>query len=81
MVIRIREKGGVHLTIPLPTGLIFNRFTAPIAARAAAEGGVTVTPEQLRKLFRVLRDCKRRFPGWVIAEVQSADGDEVYVKL
>jgi len=81
MIVRIKSKDGPNLFIPFPLGLICNRFTAGIAARAAAEGGVTVTPEQLKKLFRVLRDCKRRVPGWVIAEVHSADGDEVYVKL
>ena len=81
MIVRIKSKDGPNLFIPFPLGLVCNRFTAPIAARAAAEGGVNVTPEQLKKLFRVLRDCKRRHPDWVLAEVHSADGDEVYVKL
>lgn len=81
MIVRIKSKDGPNLFIPIPLGLVCNRFTAPIAARAAAEGGVNVTPEQLIKLFRCLQDCKRRFPGWVITEVESADGDYVYVKL
>ncbi len=81
MIVRIRSKDGPNLFIPLPTGLFLNRFTAGLAAKAAAEGGVNVTPEQLKKLFRCLRDCKRRFPGWVITEVESADGDYVYVQL
>ena len=81
MVVRIRSKDGPNLFIPLPTGLFMNRFTAGIAARAAAEGGVTATPAQMARLFRTIRDCKRRFPGWVITEVESADGDYVYVKL
>ena len=83
MIVRIKSKDGPNLfiPIPIPMGLFLNRFTAALAARAAAEGGVNVTPEQLKKLFRVLWECKRRFPGWVITEVESADGDYVYVKL
>lgn len=81
MLIKVRSADGPNLTIPIPTGLFCNRFTVGIAARAAAEGGVNVTPEQLKKLFRCLRDCKRRFPDWVITEVESADGDYIYVKL
>ena len=81
MLIRIKSKEGPNLFIPFPLGLICNRFTVGIAARAAAEGGVQVTPEQLRKLFRTIRDSKRRFPDWVITEVESADGEYIYVKL
>ena len=81
MIVRIRSKNGPSLFILFPLGLVCNRFTAGIAARAAAQGGVTATPEQMAKLFRVIRQCKRRFPGWVITEVESADGDYVYVKL
>ena len=81
MIVHVKAKDGPNLFIPIPSGLFLNRFTAGIAARAAAEGGVTITPEQLKKLFRCIRDCKRRFPGWVITEVESADGDYVYVKL
>ena len=81
MIVRIRAKDGPNFFIPLPTGLFLNRLTAPIAARAAAEGGVTVTADQLVRLFDTIRDCKRRFPGWVITEVESAEGDYVFVKL
>ena len=81
MIVRIKSKDGPNLFIPFPLGLVCNRFTAGIAARAAAEGGVSATPEQMARLFRTIQDCKRRFPGWVITEVESADGDYVYVKL
>ena len=81
MLIRIKSKDGPNLFIPFPLGLVCNRFTAGIAARAAALGGVAATPEQMAKLFSILRECKRRFPDWVITEVESADGDYVYVKL
>ena len=81
MLIRIKSKDGPNLFIPFPLGLVCNRFTAGIAARAAALGGVAATPEQMARFFRIARQCKRRHPDWVMVEVQSADGDQVYIKL
>ena len=81
MIVKVRSKDGPNLLIPIPTGLFCNRLTAGIAAKAMAQNGWNATPEQMAKLFRVIRECKRRFPGWVITEVESADGDYVYVKL
>ena len=81
MIVRVRSKDGPNLFIPLPTGLFLNGFTAGIAARSMAHYGAAVTPSQMRKLFRIIRECKRRHPDWVLAEVHSADGDHIYVKL
>ncbi len=81
MVIRVRSKDGPNLFIPLPTGLFCSRLTAGIAARAASKSGVSITPEQMTALFRSVRRYKRLHPDWVLAEVQSADGDYVYVRL
>lgn len=81
MIVKVRSKDGPNLLIPIPTGLFCNRLTAGIAAKAMAQNGWNATPEQMVKLFRIIRECKRRFPGWVITEVESADGDYVYVKL
>ena len=81
MIVRIKSKDCPNLFIPFPLGLVCNRFTVGIAAKAASESGVNVTPEQMAKLFRVFRECKRRFPGWAITEIESADGDYDYVKL
>ena len=81
MIIKIRSSNGPNLFIPIPTGLFCNRLTAGFAAKAMAQNGVTATPEQMARFFRIARQCKRRNPGWVLVEVQSADGDSVYVKL
>lgn len=81
MQVHIREKGGVKLWFPLPTELVFNRFTAPIAARAASENGVEITPAQMQALFSAIKRYKRAHPDWVLAEVKSAGGDLVKVKL
>ena len=81
MLIKVRSTDGPNLTIPLPTALFCNRLTAGFAAKAMAQNGWNATPEQMAKFFRVARQCKRRNPDWVMVEVQSAEGDYVYVKL
>ena len=81
MIIKVRSQDGPNLFIPIPTGLFCNRLTAGFAAKAMAQNGVTATPAQMVKLFRVIRKVKRRHPDWVLVEAESAEGDRVYVKL
>ena len=81
MIVKIRCTDGPKLFIPIPTGLFCNRLTAGIAAKAMEQNGWTATPSQMAKLFRCLRQTKRRHPDWILVEVQSADGDNVIVKL
>ena len=81
MLVKGRSKDGPNLTIPLPTGLFCNRLTAGIAAKAMAQNGWNATPEQMARFFQAARRYKRKHPDWVMVEVQSADGDYVYVKL
>ena len=81
MIVKIRSAEGPNLFIPIPTGLFCNRFTAGFAAKAMAQNGWHATPEQMAKFFRVARQCKRRNPDWVVVEVQSSNGDYVYVTL
>ena len=54
MIVRIKSKDGPNLFIPFPLGLVCNRFTVGIAAKAAAESGVNVTPEQMKKLCEII---------------------------
>ena len=81
MLIKVRSTDGPNLTIPLPTGLFCNRLTAGIAAKAMAQNGWNATPEQMARFFQAAHQYKRKHPDWVMVEVQSADGDYVYVKL
>lgn len=67
----------IHIT--LPTGLILNRLTALIAAKAAQKNGVMVTYEQIYSLLTALKDFKRINGDWTLVEVESADGN--YVKI
>ena len=81
MLIKVRSADGPNLTIPIPTGLFCNRLTAGFAAKAMAQNGWNATPEQMAQFFRVARQYKRKHPDWVMVEVQSSEGDYVYVKL
>ena len=81
MIVKIRSQSGHKLFIPIPLGLFCNRLTAGFAAKAMEQNGWTASPEQMLKIFRIMRRYKRKHPDWVLAEVQSASGDYVYVKL
>lgn len=81
MQIRVQNPEGPNFWIPLPTGLIFNRLTASVAARATAEMGVRLSPKQMARLFAAVKRFRRRHPDWVLVEVDSADGEHVRVKL
>ena len=81
MIIKVRSAEGPNIFIPIPTGLFCNRLTAGIAAKMMEQNGMHATPEQMVRLFRVIRECKKKHPDWVLTEVRSAEGDEVYVKI
>ena len=81
MLVKVRSADGPNLFIPIPTALFCNRLTVGFAARMMARNGITATPEQMVRFFRTVRQCKRRHRDWVLMEVHSADGDQVYVKL
>jgi len=81
MLIKVRSQDGPNLTIPIPTGLFCNRLTAGFAAKAMAQNGWNATPEQMVRFFQAARQYKRKHPDWVMVEVQSSEGDYVYVKL
>ena len=81
MIIKVRSEEGPNLFIPIPTGLFCNRFTAGFAAKMMEQNGWYATPEQMVRFFRAARQYKRKHPDWVMVEVQSSNGDYVYVKL
>ena len=79
---RIIAKGDdYHVRLRIPTGLAFNRFTAGGITKAMGKYGVKIPPKQARILMKALKKYRRTHPDWVLAEVQSADGGYVLVKL
>lgn len=79
---KIIAKGDDHnVHLRIPTGLAFNRFTAAAISKGAGKYGVKISPHQARILVKALKEYRRTHPDWVLAEVYSADGEYVLVKL
>lgn len=76
MKIHIKEKGGVNLTIPLPTGLAL-RFMG-IAAKHCGE---EEDGKELKVLINGLKQAKKVWGHLTIVEVKEKDGDEVTITL
>lgn len=75
MKIHIKEKGGVNLTIPLPTGLAL-RFMGFAAKHCGEEGG-----DEIKALIKGLKQAKKVWGHLTIVEVKEKDGDEVTITL
>ena len=80
MKILLKDPNEPTVRIWLPTGLVLNRFTAYFIPGALEQQGISVTREQVLAVIQVLGDCKRRFPDWVLAQVEGAAGEKVYIK-
>ena len=65
------------ITLLFPTGLVLNRLTVHFIPM----GDTRLTRKQAVRLIRELKRCKKRFPGWKLVEVESADGENVEIKL
>ena len=79
---RIYVKDGKHkIYLILPTGLVLNRFTAAIIGKASKTQEIPITKDQANQLFSVINQYRRAHRDWVLAEVDSADGTKIFVKL
>ena len=81
MKIIVETPNSRNIRISFPIGLIFNRFTALIAAKTAQQNGATLTYEQACGFISALKDFKRMNNGWKLIEVESADGHHVEIIL
>ena len=72
-----------HIPIKLlfPTGLVLNRFTAAFIPMALKDEDIPVTRTQAIRLIKELKRCKKRFPGWKLVEVQSAEGEHIEISV
>ena len=83
---RIQVNGcGHHISILLPTNLIFSKGTVWLANRYgrkyAADAMKDISPEALDKLFAEFRRIKHQHKHWVLVEVKSSHGEEVSITL
>lgn len=74
-----------HLTLWLPTNLIFSRGTVWLASRAgrkyAGPAMDTIPPQALAALFAELRRIKKKYGSWDLVEMESADGEYTRIRL
>ena len=81
---RIHVVGDGHrLTLAFPNGLLCNRVMASVASGALKKnsGGFYLTTEQICLIFQALRRCKKQYPGLVLVDVRSSNGELVEIKL
>lgn len=79
-------KGEGHkLNLMFPTGLLFGelpvRLGLSIAKKYAPEAMEGIPVEAVTAICAELRRIKKRYGRWELAEVVSAEGDEVYISL
>ena len=79
---RIRVKDKEHnIRFWFPTGLFLSRPIAAAIAKGARDKGIPLTGKQLNVLFKDIKRYRREHKDWVLAEVDSKDGDKVFIKL
>ena len=81
MKIVVKSNEGPNIWLPIPSGLVLNRFVAGVAPQYLKEYGIVITKEQAVVFIKALNHYRRKHPEWVLAEVQSSDGEYVKVKL
>lgn len=81
MKIVVKGDDGKKLRIPIPTGIVLNRFTAGFAPKYLKKQGLNVTKEQAVAFVQELNRYRRKHPEWVLVEVKSSDGEYVEIKL
>lgn len=80
MKIRVKDKEH-NIRFWFPTGLFLCRPVAAAIARGARDKGMPLTGKQLNVLFKAIKRYRREHKDWVLAEVDSKDGDKVFIKL
>ena len=80
MKIRVKDKEH-NIRFWFPTGLFLSRPIAAAIAKGARDKSMPLTGKQLNVLFKAIKRYRREHKDWVLAEVDSKDGDKVFIKL
>ena len=81
MKIVVTTKEGPNIRLPIPSGLVLNRFVAGFAPQYLKEYGLDITKEQAISFVKALNRYRRKHPEWVLVEAQTSSGEYVKVKL
>ena len=79
IVVHSYESKNINLNIP--TWLCLNPVTGMLLPVFLKQNGIAVSRGQMLAMIRAVNDYRRSHPGWVLVEVQSADGDHVTISL
>lgn len=87
MRIQVIENNRNVINLLLPTGIVFHTLTAKIVyivlrrTLKETQADFPVSRQQLECVFQCLKQCKKDFPGLVLVDVESSNGDRVKIKL
>lgn len=81
MRITITQPSEKGFRINLPTRWTLSRPAAWILARTLAKQGVCLSSGDLYRFMKAARSYKDSHPGWVLVEVNSADGEQITVTI
>lgn len=81
MKIVVKDNQRHNIRILLPSCLVLNRWVAGCAPKYLKEYGVNLKKEQAITLVKELNQYRRKHPEWVLAEIQSSQGEYIKIKL
>lgn len=85
MRITIQSPGKRPIKLAFPTRMIFNSFTASIGGRAinkyVSTDEVDLNSADLKRLMKEINNIKRKYPDFVLVDVQGSDGETVKITL
>ena len=81
MKIVVKSNEGPNIWLPIPSGLVLNRFDAGFAPKYLKGYGLDITKEQAVTIIEALNRYRRKHPEWVLVEVQTSNSEYVKVKL
>ena len=81
MKIVVKSNEGPNIWLPIPSGLVLNRFVAGFAPQYLKEYGLDITKEQAILFVKALNQYRRKHPKWVLVEAQTSNGEYVKVNL
>lgn len=81
MRVTIKQTNDRGFCLKLPTGLALNRPVAWVLARKLRKQDVYISSKDLYRFMKAVRCYKKAHPDWLLAEVNSADGERISVML
>ena len=79
MKISVTAPNERNILLRLPSGLIFNRLTAYVAAAFLKKYAFPLNGSQIHALLAAMKDIRRENGGWTLVEIHTLDGTNVEI--